>query len=162
MSEDGQQVAVLVVDRLLVERLRDPLRDAAVDLAVDDHRIDDLADVVDGDVAQQLNVAGLGVDLHDGGVRAARPAEVRRVVDGASPRAPARIPCGMLCAVHAANASSFIVADFGPGGERAVLVVEVVLGAPRAGAPRASRALATIFCAAWWSATPPTVRLRLP
>ena len=33
-----QQVAVLVVDRLLVERLRDALGEPAVDLALDDRR----------------------------------------------------------------------------------------------------------------------------
>ena len=45
------ELAVLVVDAVLPERLGDPLRDPAVHLAVDDHRVDDLADVVDGDVA---------------------------------------------------------------------------------------------------------------
>ena len=76
----GQQVAVLVVDRLLVERLRDALREPAVDLPLDDDRVHDRADVVDGDVAQQLDGAGLGVDLDDRDVRARRPREVRRVV----------------------------------------------------------------------------------
>ena len=69
----GQQVAVLVVDRLLAERLRDALRDAAVHLAVDDHRVDHVADVVDRDVAGEVDGAGLGVDLDDGDVAAGRP-----------------------------------------------------------------------------------------
>ena len=40
----GDQLAVLVVDRLLVERLAEALRHAAVHLAIDDHRIDDVAE----------------------------------------------------------------------------------------------------------------------
>ena len=47
------EVAVLVVDRLLVQRRRDALRDAAVHLPVDDQRVDDRADVVDRDVADR-------------------------------------------------------------------------------------------------------------
>ena len=45
------QLAVLVVDRALPERLRDALRDAAVHLPVDDQRVDHPPDVVDRDVA---------------------------------------------------------------------------------------------------------------
>ena len=47
----GQRVAVLVVDDLLVERLRDAGRDAAVHLALRDQRVDQRAGVVDGDQA---------------------------------------------------------------------------------------------------------------
>ena len=75
-----REVAVLVVDRLLVERRRDALRDAAVHLAVDDQRVDDRADVVDRDVADEPRVARLRVDLDDRRVGAAGPREVRRVV----------------------------------------------------------------------------------
>ena len=72
----------LVVDRLLVQRLGDALRDAAVDLPLDDLRVDDRAAVVDGDVLHDLGRAGLGVDLDHADVRAGRPGEVRRVVHG--------------------------------------------------------------------------------
>ena len=40
--DDVSQVARVVVDRLLVERLGDALRDAAVHLSLDDHRVDDV------------------------------------------------------------------------------------------------------------------------
>src|SRR5207245_8896662 len=46
----GQQVAVIVVDGLLVQRLRDALGQAAVHLARDEERVHDLAHVVDGTI----------------------------------------------------------------------------------------------------------------
>ena len=75
----GQDLPVVVVDRLLVQRLRDRLRDAAVHLALDDHRVDDVAAVVDRGVALDRDLAGLAVDLDLGDVRAEREREVRRV-----------------------------------------------------------------------------------
>ena len=62
---------------LLPERLRDALHDAAVDLALDDERVDLVAAVVDRDVAQQLDAPGLLVDLDDRDVHAEREREVR-------------------------------------------------------------------------------------
>src|SRR5262249_52392248 len=54
----------LVVEReLLIEGLRDTGRDTAVHLALEDHRVDDRAGVVDRDQPQQLDAAGLRVDL---------------------------------------------------------------------------------------------------
>ena len=53
-SEPVSNSPLVVVDDLLPERLADALRQAAVDLAVDQHRADDVAAVVDRDVAQQL------------------------------------------------------------------------------------------------------------
>ena len=50
-----QELALVAVDRALPERLADALGDAAVELAVDDHRVDLLADVIDGDVADQVD-----------------------------------------------------------------------------------------------------------
>ena len=47
---------------------------------VDDQRVDLHAAVVDGDVLQHVDGAGLGVDLDDADVRAERPREVGRVV----------------------------------------------------------------------------------
>ena len=46
--------------------------------------------VVDGDVAEELDVAGLGVDLDDGDVRADGPARSSAGRRRTSPRAPAR------------------------------------------------------------------------
>ena len=48
---------------MLEQRLADALRDAAVDLAVDDQRIDGAPDIVDGGVADDLDHAGVGIDL---------------------------------------------------------------------------------------------------
>ena len=47
----GEDVAALVVDDLLEERVADALRDAAVHLAVGDHRIDDAAGVLADQIA---------------------------------------------------------------------------------------------------------------
>ena len=79
---DVVRLPALVVDRLLVQGLRDPLGDAPVDLSLHDHRIDDRADVVDGNVLQDLGRSGLRVDLDHADVRPGRPREVRRVIDG--------------------------------------------------------------------------------
>ena len=49
-----QQLALAVVDDVLEQPAAHPLGNAAVDLALDDHRVDDLAAVVGHDVAQQL------------------------------------------------------------------------------------------------------------
>ena len=49
----------------LVQRLGRALPDAAVLLAGDEHRIEDATAVVDGDVAEHGDPAGLGVDLYD-------------------------------------------------------------------------------------------------
>ena len=59
----GQQLPVLVVDDAFVERLGEPLRDRAVHLAVDDHRIDHRAAVVDRDVTEDGDRTGLPVDV---------------------------------------------------------------------------------------------------
>ena len=73
----GQELAVVAVDGALPERLADALGDAAVELAVHDHRVDLVADIVDRDVPDELDDAGLLVDLDDRDVRAERPRAVR-------------------------------------------------------------------------------------
>ena len=73
------QGAGVVVHRLLEQRLRDALDEAAVHLALDDQRVDDLADVVDAGVVADLDLTGLGVDLDRAQVGAVREREVRRV-----------------------------------------------------------------------------------
>ena len=52
-----------VVEALLQKRLADALRHAAMGLAVDDHRVDRAADIVDGGVAHDLDGAEFRVDL---------------------------------------------------------------------------------------------------
>jgi hypothetical protein len=72
----GHELAVLVVDHLLEERLADGVHDAAVDLPVDEQGVDRIAAVVDRDVADQLGLAGLGIDVDHGRVGAEREHEV--------------------------------------------------------------------------------------
>ena len=74
----GHVVAVLVEGDLLEQRLRDALGDAAVDLALDQHRVRDAPRVVDRDVTDQVRQPGLGVDLDDREVGAERVRRVRR------------------------------------------------------------------------------------
>ena len=91
MKDGGEQLAVVVVDVAFVEHRGDPLRDAAADLAVDDRRIDDLAAVLDDEVARDRDRACLDVHLDEAAVRRLRPrglghAEVaRRLESGAHP-----------------------------------------------------------------------------
>ena len=64
------------------ERLTHPLCDAAVNLAVDDHGIDDVAKVVDCHEIHQLYDAGRLVDLYLRYVGAGRIGKVLRIVEG--------------------------------------------------------------------------------
>src|SRR5947207_139006 len=57
------ETPVLVVDVFLVERPPDPLRDAALDLALDIARVNGAADVLHRSVAQYLDLPRLRVDL---------------------------------------------------------------------------------------------------
>src|SRR5262249_32288805 len=57
-----------VVHGAFPERLSHALRDAAVNHAVHDHGVDDVADVVHRDVAQDVHLAGVTVDLDHAGV----------------------------------------------------------------------------------------------
>ena len=66
------RVAVVVVAHLLEQRLGRALGDAAVDLALEQQRVEHPAGVVAGDVAEGADLAGLGVDLDDGDVGAER------------------------------------------------------------------------------------------
>ena len=86
----GLEVAVRVVHGLLEQRLGEALHDSAVDLPVDDQRVDLDAAVVDGDVLEDIDAARLRVDLHDAHVGAERPGEVGRVVRERRPRGWAR------------------------------------------------------------------------
>ena len=75
-----ERVAVVVVDDLLPQRLRDARRDPAVLLAVDEQRVEDAAAVVDRDVAERLDPPGL----------ACRPRPPRRARRTGTSRPPAR------------------------------------------------------------------------
>jgi hypothetical protein len=58
----GERLALRVERHFLVERGADALRRAAVNLAVDDHRVHERAAVLDDHVIEDLDLAGLGVD----------------------------------------------------------------------------------------------------
>src|ERR1019366_6043073 len=55
----GDELAVVVVDGLFVEGLSEALHDAAVDLSIDQQRVDDVAAIVHGHIAQNLDLAGI-------------------------------------------------------------------------------------------------------
>ena len=60
----GQQLPALrVVDRAFEHRLPDPLRDPAMHLARQQQRVDDGAEIVDHQIAHDLDQPGFGVDL---------------------------------------------------------------------------------------------------
>ena len=64
MNEPDKQLpAVRIVDRVLEQRLADALHDAAVDLALEQQRIDGAAEIVDHGVALDGDGAGIGIDL---------------------------------------------------------------------------------------------------
>ena len=80
----GEQLPRLrVVAAALEHRLPQPLRQAAMHLACDDHRIHEVAEVVDRGEALERRAARLGVHLHLADVAARRIREVGRVVERA-------------------------------------------------------------------------------
>ena len=84
-NEVGDQVgvldlAVVTVDDFLQECLADALRDPTVDLAVDHHRVDPPAAIVDCHVAHDLRCPSFSIDLHNTNVGAEWIDEVRRIV----------------------------------------------------------------------------------
>ena len=75
----GHQLAVLVVDGLLDHRLADALGQAAVDLSLDNQRVDEVAGIVHGDELEQPRLAGVLVDLEHRDVAAERVGVVGRL-----------------------------------------------------------------------------------
>ena len=73
---------ILAVDDALAERLTDALRNATVNLTGDDHGIELAATVVYRDVAGDLHLAGVLVDLHRADMRAEREGEIFRLKEG--------------------------------------------------------------------------------
>ena len=124
--------------RLLVQRLRDALGEAAVHLALDDQRVDTLPMSSTQTYLRIVDLAGLGVDLHGAQVGAVREGEVLRVEGGAPRRAMGSMPSGRLCAANAAKATSWIVTPFSVAldRERAVARTRGRRAEPRAGARR--------------------------
>ena len=81
----GQELPVLVVDEVLVERGADRVHGRAVHLPLDDLRVDPRAAVVDGGVVDDLDDARLPVDLDHAGV------DLRRVGERQLPRLLLRV-----------------------------------------------------------------------
>src|ERR1051326_8712115 len=77
----GDELALVVVDGVLEQRLADALRHAAVHLALDDHRIDHGAEIVDRGPARDRHLAGIAIDLDFANVTASREGEIGRVVE---------------------------------------------------------------------------------
>src|SRR5262249_23479733 len=73
-------IAFLVVADFLIQGGPDPLGEAAVDLTVDDHRVDDVAAVVHRDEAPHLDLARAAVDVHHADIAAEGEGEVGRIV----------------------------------------------------------------------------------
>jgi hypothetical protein len=77
----GNKLALIVIDAVFHQRLSDTLDKPAMNLALDDHRIDDFAEIVDiAWKAAQLHHARFRVDFDLGDVAAVRIGEVLRVV----------------------------------------------------------------------------------
>ena len=72
----GQKLAAFVVLRFFVERLADALDQSSVHLSVDNHRIDDHADIVRSDHFDDFDHAGVGIDFDFADVAARRIGEV--------------------------------------------------------------------------------------
>src|SRR5256885_16385475 len=74
-----EELAVVAVDDAFEQRLADPLGDGAVDLTLDDQRVDDGAAVLDEGVAPESDAPRLAIDLDDGDVHGAGERRPRRV-----------------------------------------------------------------------------------
>ena len=77
----GHELALFVIDRAFQQRLADALRDAAMHLAFDDHRIDDGAEIIDRGPIHDLGLAGFDIDLDFADVAAGREREIGRIVE---------------------------------------------------------------------------------
>jgi hypothetical protein len=79
----GEELAAhRVIDTVLAERLADALHDAAMDLALDDHRVQHYADIVDRGVSNEIQLAGIRIDLDLGDMTAAGKGEIHGIEEG--------------------------------------------------------------------------------
>src|SRR5207249_3527072 len=72
------RLTLIVVRELFVERAADALRDAAVNLSLDDARIDQGPGIAGDRVVDDRELSRLALDLDDGDVRAVRERRARR------------------------------------------------------------------------------------
>src|SRR6185312_17128696 len=92
----GHHLPAVVEANVFHQHLPGALRDAAVDLSVQQHRIEHGADVVDNAVAHDDGLAGLNVDFQLADVAAIRVIVHRRLVHGGGGKAWLHIG-GNLC-----------------------------------------------------------------
>ena len=76
----ADQLSFSSITDLLKECGADALRNSALDLAVNDHRIDDVAAILRDDVSEDLHRPRAGVNLAQADVRCIRVGGLRRVV----------------------------------------------------------------------------------
>ena len=112
MNEPPRQLPSLVEGDQLHQRHPDAVGEAAVDLALDDHRVDARAAVVDRDEAPHRDLAGARIDVDDADVGAERERQVRRVVDRSRRRARPRRPRAARSSRARPSAISWIVSPF--------------------------------------------------
>ena len=79
----GEELARVVVDQRLAERAAEALGDAAVELALDDHRVDRPPAVVHGGQLEQPDAARLEVHLGDDALHAEGPRDRVGIEEGA-------------------------------------------------------------------------------
>jgi len=77
----ADRLAAAIIGATLQQRLADALGEPAVDLGLDDHRVDDGADVVDAPKPDDLDAAGVRIDLELADMRPVAEGEARRIVD---------------------------------------------------------------------------------
>ena len=132
------QLAVVAVDVLLVERPADALRHAALVLALDVARVDGAAGILDRRVAQDRDLAGLGVDLDVGDVGG----EARRRAVRVDARVAGDRPAGLAGDRRRCRVSviGLCLPALGPAGRTAaVLVLDGVFAAAPTAWRRACR-----------------------
>src|SRR6185369_12534421 len=75
-----QNITAFVVLNLLVKRRPEPHRQPAMNLSLDDHRIDDVPTIIDRHKPAYLDLARALVDVYDADVTAERIREIRWIV----------------------------------------------------------------------------------
>ena len=147
----GERLAAVVVAHPFEQRVADPVRDAAMDLAVDDHRIDQVSGILQRVILDDAHLAGLHVDLDLGHVAAVG---VGQIVD-------AELPVGLEPRLDAGREA---VAGRAAQDARELAELDRELAARRSPAPRRrrSRDRARPLRAHGWRASWPCRRPRAP
>src|SRR4029078_134408 len=76
----GHELAVGAVDGILEQNLSKALPDAALDLSLDQERVDERAEVVDRGISYDLGGAGFGIDLDFGNMTTVREGGGNRIL----------------------------------------------------------------------------------